>query len=759
MSGCNRVVSSLRLRAGGLGVGSALVMASVSYAQSQQAPPPSPQRDEAKLEEVIVTAERRWSDAQKTATAVSVRSGEDLLQQGKTSIRQILEDIPAVVVTENTGMYAAGSDTAGNNITIRGIKSNSGTASALPAVPTTAVYTDGIYEGIGGSYDLDRVEVLRGPQGTLYGRSATSGVFATHTMDPSFDGFSFDGAAEFGSYALQHYTGAVNVPLGDTLALRAAADQFSRDGYDSDAGGALERNSGRLKMLYRPTDDLSVLFGASIEKNHTHTGGVQGNMSGPDTVYYTPVPVRSGENVFQQYWLNIDWDLGAATLTYLPALRSWDQDAVIYAVGPGGMGMNQPIEMPFDQFMTHELRLASNEVGPVSWLVGGFYYENRLKNSTGTRWISSGAQLNNVESRKETRNTGVFGEMTYSFLDTWRLTGGLRYDYTYVQTTEDYTTNLNFACNTPIGGFSPECPAAAPDSPDAGSPENNLTLSLSGDAGTRRFYNTTYKARLEHDLTPANLLYTMVSTGFIPGDVQVTTGAGGQPVASEYGAEQLTAYEIGSKNRFLDNRLQVNGALFYYDYGGFQTSITPDPTNPGSTFTTTVPAKVRGAEIEMLYQLTPFDRLGLSYSHTDAYFSDAPASFTQYVAEKHDVPGSVPHMVNAAYSHSFALPGGSVLDFRADARFQSAYNLGNLGSQLGSQGGLAYVHVGDEWIGNLNGSWRSNDGRYSVTAYVRNITDNRYKTYVQLQTVEPVPVASVAQYDPRTFGIVLSVRY
>lgn len=759
MSRSSRVVSQLRLLVGRLGVGSALAVASVSYAQSEKSPPPSPQHDEAALEEIIVTAERRSSDAQKTATAVSVRSGGDLLQQGKTSVRQILEDIPAVVVTDNTGMYAAGSDTAGNNITIRGIKSNSGAATALPAVPTTAVYTDGVYEGIGGSYDLDRVEVLRGPQGTLYGRSATSGVVASHTKNPSFDRFSVDGTAEFGSYALQHYTGVVNVPLGDSFALRVAADQFSRDGYDSAAGGALERNSGRMKLSYRPSDDLAVLFGASVEKNHTHTGGVQGNMSGPDTVDYTSVPVRGGENVFEQYWLNIDWNLGPATLTYLPALRRWDQDAVIYAVGPGGMGMNQPIKTPFDQFVTHELRLASDETGPVKWLLGGFYYDNRLRNSTGTRWISSGAQLNSVDSRKETSNTGFFGEMTYAFLDAWRLTGGVRYDYTHVQTTEDYTTNLNYACNTPIGGASPDCPAAAPDSPDAGSPENNLTLSLTGDEGARRFYNTTYKVRLERDLTPANLLYTMVSTGFIPGDVQVTTGAGNVPVASEYGAEKLTAYEVGSKNRFLDDRLQVNGALFYYDYGGFQISVTADPTNPGSTFTTTVPAKVRGAELETLYQLTPRDRLSLSYSYTDAYFSDPQATFTQYVAEKHDVPGSVPHMVNAAYSHSFALPGGSTLDFRADARFQSAYNLGNVSAQLGDQGGLAYVHVGDEWISNLNGSWRSSSGKYSVTAYLRNVTDNRYKTYVQLQTLEPVPVASVAQYDPRTVGIVLSALY
>lgn len=729
--------------------------AAAASAPQAASAPGQPSKDTVGLQEVVITAERRSSGVQKTAAAVSVRSGDDLLQQGKTSIRQILEDVPAVVVTENQGMFLAGSDTAGNNVTVRGIKSNNNTSSSpLPAVPTTALYTDGVYEGIGGSYDLDRVEVLRGPQGTLYGRSATSGVVASHTRNPSFDGFSFDATAELGSYALRHFTGAVNVPVSDTFALRVAADQFSRDGYDSAEGGALKRTSGRLKMLYQPNRDLSVLFGAAVEQNRTHTGGVQGNMTGPDTFEYTAVPVRAGSNNSEQYWLNIDWNLGPATLTYLPALRRWDQDAVIHQGGPGGGALNQVLKTPYDRFMTHELRLASNDTAAMKWLLGSFYYNNRLINSNVVRWLSSSALLNETDTNKETSTTGVFGEMTYSFLDAWRLTGGLRYDYTHVRTIADSTNNLNYACNTPIAMG---CPTAPPDSPDAGTPENNATLSLTGDAGARKFYNTTYKLRLEHDLTKANLLYAMVSTGFIPGDVQVTSTAAGEPVASQYDAEKLTAFEFGSKNRFLQNRLQVNGGVFYYDYGGFRTTVRPDPLNPASQILLIIPAKVLGAELELEYRFTPRDQLSLSYTYTDAYFSNPPAEFTQYVAEKRDVPGAVPHTFNVAYRHSFTLPGDSTLDFRADARFQSAHNLDNVSAQSG-EAGLAHVRVGDQWTGNLSSSWLSSDGMYSVTGYVRNVTNNRYKTFVQIQSQQPL-IATGTQNDPRTFGIVLNARY
>jgi iron complex outermembrane receptor protein len=734
---------------------------------SKDVAPQSAAPDSSGLQEVVVTAERRTSGVQKTAAAVSVRKGDDLLQQGKISIRQILEDVPAVVVTENTGPFIAGSDTAGNNVTIRGIKSNGSSAgSPLPAVPTTALYTDGVYEGIGGNYDLDRIEILRGPQGTLYGRSATSGVVAAYTKNPGFGGFEADVTAEFGSYSLRHFSGAVNVSASDTLALRIAADEFSRDGYDSAEGGALKRTSGRVKMLYKPNSDLSVLFGAAIEQNKTHTGGAAASLTGPDTFLYTPAPVRAGSNNFKQYWLNLDWNLGSTTLTYLPAVRQWDQDAVIYQNGPGGGGLNQTIKTPSDQFTTHEVRLASNGTGAMRWLLGSFFYDNRLHSTNDIRWLSSNGLLNESDTHKNTNSTGVFGEMTYAFLDTWRVTGGLRHDNTRVKTVQDYTNNLNYSCNTPIAPSDPvthlptdpNCLPAPPGLPNAGAPENDATLSLTGDAGARKFSNTTYKLRFEHDLSNANLVYAMVSTGFIPGDVQVAAGAGGAPAASEYGAEQLTAYEFGSKNRFLNNKLQVNGDVFYYDYGGFRTSIRPDPRNPGSQILLTVPAKVLGAELEMQYLLTRQDQLSLSYSYTDAYFTNPPALFTANVAETHAVPGAIPHMFNAAYRHAFTLPGNSTIDFRASARFEAAHNLDNISAQMG-QAGLAYVRVADQWTGNLSSSWSSSDGDYSVTAYVRNLTNNRYKTFAQLQLLQPFVVASGTQYEPRTFGVVLTARY
>jgi iron complex outermembrane receptor protein len=144
----------------------------------------------------------------------------------------------------------------------------------VSAVPATAVYVDGIFEGTGGNYDIDRVEVLRGPQGTLYGRSATAGVVATHTRNPSFDGLGTDVSVEFGNYDLQHYTGALNVPLSETFAVRVAGDfRDQGEGYFGRAEFIRETTSGRIKALWQPREGLSLLLGFALEDNNSQTGG------------------------------------------------------------------------------------------------------------------------------------------------------------------------------------------------------------------------------------------------------------------------------------------------------------------------------------------------------------------------------------------------------------------------------------------------------------------------------------------------------
>ncbi len=718
------------------------------------------------LEEVVVTAQRRSEDLQRAAASVSVRNGDELLTQGKYALGQILEDVPGIqgglslTSPSGTPNSPAGTDSPAAGLTIRGIPSNVGVAGSVTSVATSAaIYVDGVYSGLGSGYDIGRVELLRGPQGTLYGRSATTGVVAIRTPNPDLQRVGAFAAVEAGDYALQHYTGAVNVPLiNDRLALRISANRYSRDGYDSADGGALSNTDARLKLLYQPTDDISVLLGYALEDNNLHTGGVSLSLVSPNDTVANPSPISVGTNKASQAWAEFNWNFNDLTLTYLPAFRSWRSDATnIQSVPALHLESDEALTTPKDVFYTHELRLASAPRGRLTWQVGALYYQNRLNNTETTRDGASGALETSSATSKQAVAAGGFGEATYRFTDDWRLTGGLRYDYTKVQTSEIYTSNTNLCCGGP------------PGSPTYGLPENDVTVPLSGDEGTRRFYNMTYKARLEHDLAPHNLVYLLTTTGFSPGDVSLTTGSDGAPTTAIFKSETLTSYEIGTKNRFFGSRLQANGAVFYYRYSAYQLANVNVSSVPGeqSFLPLSAPARAGGAEAEFVYRMTPEDRVALNLGYTRAYFSHTndqivPGSgghtFAYFVANS-QIPGAIPVTVQLSYEHIFSLPGGSNLTLHGDTRFLSAHDEGSYTQPQQAGGAAAYVRTAGQILGNLNASWNSVNDHFSVTAYVRNIGDNRYKNNV---IFIPGPAGTFGAqdmlYDPLTFGVVLSGR-
>ena len=694
------------------------------------------------LMEIVVTAEHRLSDAQKTADSLTVLEGGELRSEGRYALSQILEDVAGVAGTQllanNT---TSGSDTAASNITIRGIQSNQGSM-GVSAAPAAAVYVDGVYEGVGGGYDIDRVEVLRGPQGTLYGRSATSGLVAIHTADPRLDQFGGDVSLEAGNYSLQHYTGAVNLPLGDVFAVRVAANRYQRDGFYGDENNALTTTDGRIKLLYQPNSDLSVLAGVASENNVTRNGEITVQLAAPNTYEFTPTPTGSGNNQFRQYWATVNWNLGFATLTYEPAFRTWESHNNNYT--QSFLLLKQADSTPRDHFHTEELRLTSDSDQKVTWQVGALYYENDLANSNVVDIVSpflTGLAFDSELVDKNTRSIGLYGESTYHLADTWRLTAGARYDNTRVGVDQNYTSSTL------------------------------ATKTLSGEDGIRRFNNGTYKVRLEHDLSAKNLLYASVSTGFSPGDIAVATGTDNNPIVLDLKAETLTAYEIGSKNRFLGDSLQVNGATYFYHYSGYQTTgvnVTPNGLTP-TNVTLSSPAQTFGGELETIYQITSDDRAGLDLAYVNARYTDksgtevsigpgANATFADFFYLDR-IPMVVPFTANLYYDHAFRLPGGSALTFHGDVRYLSAHELSYVtpGEVLNqpNQGALPYTRVGGQVVGDLNLMWASSDRKYFVTTYLRNVGDNEYKNYLMIQR----QVYTTIPYEPRTYGIVLNARF
>lgn len=700
------------------------------------------------LEEIIVTAERREADIQRIAASVTVKNGNDLAGQGRYTLNQILEGIPGVSGSEFSGIGGTGSSTPELSVSIRGIRSNESTNN-LPTVPATAMYVDGVYGGIGRNYDIERVEVLRGPQGTLYGRSATGGVIAIYTKNPNLIQLEGHASLEAGSYSLRHYTGGVNLPVvNDKLAVRISGNHFERDGYDHPRGGAMKNEDARIKLLYQPLNDLSLLLGFAWQENETHSGGITYRLTGERRpgAYYADysTPVGDGKNSTKQYWAELQWDFGSMTLTYMPAFRTWENDGLNVNVGPGGDILNQHVTTPADEYLTHEIHLASQSDTRLTWLLGALYWSNHTVGFTNdTRWRVNNALLIYRVQDRDAKDAGVFGEATYAITDSTRLTAGIRYDKSSVETVMDYRANLNRLAN--------------PGTPNVGQPENVQVYPIGGDEGKEDYTNFTYKLRLEHDLSSNHLLYAMVSTGFLPGDIQIGSSV---PLASyKYKAETLTAYEIGTKNRFLDERLQANASFYFYKYGGYQTSVTPNSADPTSSFFTSIPAEIKGFDLELLYQLTPRDRLGFTYGYIDPYWVDAPAAFTAAVAQP-EITGIPPVTATLSYDRRLDLPGGSSLNLHADARYQAAYDTTTVTPQRVTLGIGPYVRLDDQVLGNVSATWTSTAGKYTIGGYVRNVADHRFRTANSIQTFTATALSgTISLSEPRTWGVTAGVNF
>jgi iron complex outermembrane receptor protein len=706
------------------------------------------QEPDGAIQEIVVTAQRRAENVQKTGASVSVRSGEDLLKVGKFSLSSIIEDVPGITggaAFATGGTAGGGTDNPAAGLVIRGIPSNTGAGGSTTSTSSAAaIYVDGVYNGLGGNYDLERVEILRGPQGTLYGRSATAGLVAIHTRNPDLQDFGGVTSVELGNYGLQHYSGALNLPLvKDVLSVRVAGNYYGRDGFFDADGGAISSTEGRVKVLYKPSETFSLLLGAAFNDSTDHSGGRQIAVS-PDPREVAFVDVNQIASVrvkTRQYWAEANLDLGFGTLTYMPTYRSFKNNGTLLVNGVLGV-LTQPISTDKNEFITQELRLASNPGSALAWQTGLFYYDNVLSNKSAAI-LPFGLIYEDEVLRKKTKAYGLFAEATYPVMDTVRVTAGLRYDDTKVGVNELYTPG-------PIlGGGAP--------------------FELKGDAGKRHFTNVTYKLRLEHDLTPQNLLYASVSTGFSPGDVTVApkfTPTGIVLEALSIEAEKLTSYEIGSKNRFLDNKLQVNLAAFFSKYGAYQSAgINTNPNGQPSVFTTlSSPLESYGLEFELTARPTPADVVKLNAGWTHARFVNKLADFAFWVANDEvsstNTPGSqapIPFTAALSYDHSFAFLGDGTLTLHGDVRYLSGHSgFYSTLDQAAAPNVADNVHVKSATLGNLSATWAPADF-VSLTAYVRNVGNHRYITKTLFS--RDFGVYQPYVNDPRTYGAVLTVNF
>jgi iron complex outermembrane receptor protein len=722
------------------------------------------------LEEVIVTAEKRSDNLQKTAISVTAISGEAINREGRNDINDLLKDVPGVTLTNSPG---------GNyQINIRGI--SGGGLPNFDGDPAASINLDGSYNSplVGGPsqlsfYDVARVEVLRGPQGTLYGRNAESGAINVVTGNP-IKTFDSSGTLEFGNYALVRAAGMVNVPLNDSWALRAAFTNINRNGYFTSGNGTNVGSGGRVKLQYDSGSAFKFLLGADYSKvgGAVGVGGMSNGipawgLGDPPTDPYDDVtkngglsgaiPGSSQNNTTLKTWMQFDWNTAIGTLTILPSHVRYATSNIVLAIPMGGTA-NNFVEQPSNGLGlqdTVEARLASAESSKLKWIVGAFYLD--ASNNTFSTVNGVSRVIVNAKS------SALFGQVTWPVSSSLRLIGGLR----ETSDKKDFTsTNAN------LSGFAAPYPGS----------------------GGGSWSRVDFKAGLEMDLSPASLLYATIATGYRPGSIQASssalvnagTAAAPIPVANKNlvtKPERLASFAIGSKNQFLDNRLRVNGELYYYDYRDrqytyFTTAAVPTQPCPNGQHTLSFGPdtvclielnanKVRmiGAEVETQWLATANDQLSLSAALLNATAAESqsvtlgnpnpPGGVTIIDINGKTLPKSPKLELNGSYQHSFDLPGGRLtpradLHYTSQAYLQSFEYLLDVVNAAGYREGNKYIQKAYT-VYDLSLNYSPMSDKWNLNAYMKNVGKTYYKTITDgaYTTVGP----------PRTFGVVLSVHY
>ncbi len=672
--------------------------------------------------DIVVVADKREISLQKAPVSVSAIPGDALDRQRIVTALDLNGQVPGLSVTQSESFQRL--------VSIRGVGYS--TPQNQIAQSGVAFHIDGVYI-VGNTallqdfFDVERLDILRGPQGTVYGQNAQGGTINVLTKRPDLSGFSGHVDLAAGNYGLVNPRIAVNLPLSSTLALRVAGTHLRRDGYTKstllnrfDLDDA-NQSSVRGELLWQPNDDFSALLSTQYVRVNQADNALKNILdSEPDPRRVTQDyegRFRSTQLV-QSLTLKKEFDWGAissiSSYQYLKYFKSHDNDRLDFAhYTPHDI---MPYSGQKTDSWTQEINIASAPGGPIDWIVGGFFLDTRASGYVIEYYTLPGEPMPYLDGSYFPRNLGyqststpsrtsysVFGQGTAHLGDRTRLTLGLRY-------TRDKAFSDNSSYFGPITHVS------------------------------KRSNVLTGKVGIDFDLTDRNLLYATITRGFKPAGSNLST----RPVlgALTFDKETVWAYEVGSKNRFLNDDLTVNAAAFYYDYSDYQFS-QDDPVPYQGGISNVPKARIYGAEIEAQAKLPAnfvFDgnvtflngevrsnSLALDTTTANAvtaeyaargYGSFAPQTIAARLAAATNINGkTLPFLSGFAFkaglSREFAT-GFGPLKASVDYRYQSAFQ-----TRIFNDPNLDRV----KGYGLLNGSvgLRSQDGKWSFDLIATNL--------------------------------------
>lgn len=751
-----------------------LAMLMASGVQAQQADPAETIDTESdQLGEIVVTAQRRAEAASTVPIAISAFSGETLLDAGVTNVADIARLVPGLQIKTT---FADSSPI----IFLRGVGINDFNGNTGSGV---AVYMDDVYQGLSIGrlfqfFDTERAEVLKGPQGTLFGRNATGGAVNIVSAKPtdSWEGFA---NLEYGRYNEVDLETAVGGPLADDLvSFRVAGRYGRRDGITLNRvtgerdGAKRDRLALRGLLEITPSEQVSILINVNGGRSDSQ-GGLQhrallpfssefadpetglcasaffGTPNCGDVLGYadTDGDIRAAEYDAPQTEevrtfgtsATINWDMDWAALTSVSAYGY----AKRFALTDEDSSPNAIVHGEYDdrgRQWSQEIRLASTDAGSTQWVAGGFYYREKLE-SDGAYDVGGSfrplfeqagfpggfvpfdqlelaggvAFFARYPYTQRTESWALFGQVTQELSSQWRVTGGLRFSRDSIEFDYQSFYVEPAVSDTPI-------PTEAVTSDETSSSK------------------LSWRAAVDYTPREGALLFLSISSGYNSGGFN----GGLQYFADEltpFDPETLIAYELGTKLSFLDRRLRVEASIFQYDYDDMQVFTLLPGGVPVAVKRNAASSRIRGVEASIISRLAG----GLDLSLGGAFLDTRYGTF---IDGDQDYSGnrltSAPRWSGqAALDWTIDLPSGNAIHTRVDASAQTRVYFDTSNAERLSQEPYGLV--------NFRLGWQFADGRYEVYTWGRNITGTDYAA--DIVSLEDFGLDQIAYGEPTSFGV------
>lgn len=699
--------------------------------------------------DIVVTAQRRQERVQDIPVAISAFGSDQIERGGIASLESIAPRVPS--------FYFGSFGAARPQLYIRGI----GTRSFDPGSESSVgVFADDVYLGrssgsFGAMKDIERVEVLRGPQGTLYGRNTIGGAINVISKAPSDEltGNFEAGISNFGGY---NVFGALGGPIaGDKLMVRIAGWREERDGYVTNTATGhrfqgIENTGGRIRATIAPVEPLKIDLTAEWMKdgNKAAFGGLnQGTSGAPASVFFRGSGTASSNSDLRRgalssdpfldrevksYIGRVEYDAGGATMTAISALRLLDIKDGRDLEGSSLDILDQSSVEHSRQF-TQELRIASNPGdslsfgGLVDWIIGGFYYHDTSNRTDSFRVglnsavrAAAGTPATDVAlSDYKIESYAVFGQATFHLTDALDVTVGGRYSHDSKRATQAGTTT-----------------DAAP-----------IIAAPFTTTNSAKYESFDPRIVVAYKLSSDANVYASFSTGFKSGGFQYVPFSKGQADVL-FSPEDIKAYEIGFKSEWLDRALRINGAAYYYDYKNLQISriiLPAGSTAPVSLISNAASSTIKGVDLEITARPSRHFEVNIAYGYLDAKYDKYVFNATTDFSDTRMVRAPE-HSINIGAEWRVPVLDDGEFSLRADYAL-----VGDFFHEPG-QGNIVYGTgiplTSEDGYGLLDLRATLSKGNLKLTVYATNLGNTKYRRTINALGNTVVGFAGA----PRIFG-------